>query len=159
MTSALIRPAHIGDATALHQLHCATWREAYRDLVPELVLERWERDGLVTWQDRLSNPAGPTVWVAHRGGEAVGLAWAEAAGPGRVRPLELAALYVLAREYGQGTAANLLEIATGDAPCMLWVARENPRAAAFYRKHGFVADGAEQVVERWGDLPIVRMVR
>ena len=36
----------------------------------------------------------------------------------------------------------------------LWVADPNPRAQAFYRKHGFVADGTAQVEARE-----IRMVR
>jgi predicted GNAT family N-acyltransferase len=38
----------------------------------------------------------------------------------------------------------------------LWVADPNPRAQAFYRKHGFVADGAAQVE---GGVREIRMVR
>ncbi|SEF00195.1 GNAT family N-acetyltransferase [Ruania alba] len=159
MTTARIRPAHAGDAAALHALHTATWREAYADLLPEHVFEARERDGLPAWEHRLTDMAGPSVWLAHRDGEPVGFAWAEAAGTGQVRALELAALYVRASEYGQGTAANLLQLATGDAPCMLWVAQDNPRALAFYRKHGFEADGAARRVDAWGNLAVVRMVR
>jgi hypothetical protein len=38
----------------------------------------------------------------------------------------------------------------------LWVADPNPRAQAFYRKHGFVADGTAQVD---GGVREIRMVR
>ena len=38
----------------------------------------------------------------------------------------------------------------------LWVADPNPRAQAFYRKHGFVADGTAQVED---GVREVRMVR
>ena len=38
----------------------------------------------------------------------------------------------------------------------LWVADPNPRAQAFYRKHGFIADGAAQVE---GGVREIRMVR
>ena len=38
----------------------------------------------------------------------------------------------------------------------LWVADPNPRAQAFYRKHGFVADGSAQVE---GGVREIRMVR
>jgi hypothetical protein len=38
----------------------------------------------------------------------------------------------------------------------LWVADPNPRAQAFYRKHGFVADGTIQVE---GGVLEIRMVR
>jgi predicted GNAT family N-acyltransferase len=38
----------------------------------------------------------------------------------------------------------------------LWVADPNPRAQAFYRKHGFDADGTAQVE---GGVREIRMVR
>ena len=38
----------------------------------------------------------------------------------------------------------------------LWVADPNPRAQAFYRKHGFVADGTAQFE---GAVREIRMVR
>jgi hypothetical protein len=42
------------------------------------------------------------------------------------------------------------------APATLWVADPNPRAQAFYRKNGFVADGT---VKTEDDVREVRMVR
>ena len=39
---------------------------------------------------------------------------------------------------------------------VLWVADPNPRAHAFYRKHGFVADGTAHVE---GGVREVRMIR
>jgi hypothetical protein len=39
---------------------------------------------------------------------------------------------------------------------VLWVADPNPRAQAFYLKHGFVADGTAQVQ---GGVREIRMVR
>lgn len=159
MSSALIRPAHAGDAEAVHELHCDTWQETYAHLVPTQVLDQQRAHGLGQWQARLSDPAGSAVWLAHRDGLAVGFASAVAAGTGEVRSLRLWGLYVRASEYGAGTAANLLQLAVGDAPCYLWVAAENPRAVAFYRKHGFDLDGTEQTEQRWGGLQTVRMVR
>lgn len=157
--AARIRPAHAGDAEAVHELHCDTWQEAYAELVPDAVLDHQRRHGLSAWQTRLADPTGDAVWLAHRDGVAVGFASASAAGTEEVRSLQLRALYVRAGEYGRGTGANLLQLAVGDAPCYLWVAAENPRAVAFYRKHGFELDGTERRVQRWGDLLTVRMVR
>ncbi len=38
----------------------------------------------------------------------------------------------------------------------LWVADPNPRAQAFYRKHGFVADGTVQVEDGVREIRMVR---
>jgi hypothetical protein len=41
----------------------------------------------------------------------------------------------------------------------LWVADPNPRAQAFYRKHGFVADGTAQVEDGVREIRMVRDVQ
>ena len=158
-TPALIRRADLGDAQALADVHATAWREAYAGLVPESVLVDRASRGLARWQEMLADPIGTTHWIALRAGSAVGFAWGHAAGPGHPRPLELQGLYVLAGEYGVGSGQRLLDITIGDAPCFLWVARDNPRAVAFYRRNGFGPDGGEQAVQAWGGLPLVRMVR
>jgi acetyltransferase (GNAT) family protein len=64
---------------------------------------------------------------------------------------------VHAADHGTGVGAALLEaVVDPEEPAALWVADPNPRAQAFYRKHGFVADGAAQVE---GGMREIRMVR
>ena len=41
----------------------------------------------------------------------------------------------------------------------LWVADPNPRAQAFYRKHGFVPDGTMQVDDGVREIRMVRISR
>lgn len=54
----------------------------------------------------------------------------------------------------------LLDAAIGDAGAFLWVAADNPRAHAFYRRNGFAADGEAQNYEMLGSqLSVVRWVR
>ena len=66
------------------------------------------------------------------------------------------ALCVCSRtRHGAGPA--LLEaVVDPEESVALWVADPNPRAQAFYRKHGFVADGTAQVE---GGVREIRMVR
>ena len=51
-------------------------------------------------------------------------------------PYELQMLYVLAQAHGTGLGLRLLDAAIGGKPALLWVLEDNPRAQAFYRKHG-----------------------
>jgi GNAT superfamily N-acetyltransferase len=64
---------------------------------------------------------------------------------------------VYAADHGTGAGRALLEAVINPAePAALWVADPNPRAQAFYRKHGFAADGTA----RSGDgVREIRMVR
>jgi GNAT superfamily N-acetyltransferase len=74
--------------------------------------------------------------------------------------LDLQVLYVLSGHYGTGLAAKLLETVLTGRDALLWVLENNPRAQAFYAKHGFVADGRiESLVDDWAGLKEIRMVR
>ena len=44
-------------------------------------------------------------------------------------------------------------------PAVLWVAKENRRAIAFYRRNGFAFDGAEQSDPGTAGIVEARMVR
>jgi len=77
------------------------------------------------------------------------------AGPAWARQLYV--LYVRAADHGTGAGPALLEavVAPGESVA-LWVADPNPRAQAFYRKHGFVPDGTTQVEDGVREIRMVR---
>ncbi|MCF6745580.1 GNAT family N-acetyltransferase [Blastococcus sp. KM273128] len=138
------------------------WQETYRGLMTDEVLDD---PGLLVARERFWSAAltderyrENRAAVAVRDGELVGVAMS---GP----PLEAApewtrqlyVLYVLAADHGTGAGPALLEaVVDPEESVALWVADPNPRAQAFYRKHGFVADGAVQVE---GGVREIRMVR
>jgi GNAT superfamily N-acetyltransferase len=98
------------------------------------------------------------VAVAERAGDLIGIAMS---GPpldaGATWARQLYVLYVQAADHGTGAGPALLEaVVDPEESAALWVADPNPRAQAFYRKHGFVADGTAQVE---GGLREIRMVR
>ena len=60
-------------------------------------------------------------------------------------------------DHGTGAGPALLEaVVDPEESVALRVADPNPRAQAFYRKHGFVADGPAQIE---GGVREIRMVR
>lgn len=153
------------DAAAVAARHVSTWREAYAHLLPadffsEDYLERRRR----MWRDLLDAPrADTTIRIAESDGSIIGLAWA---GPGLTggdepppRERQLYALYVAAAHYGTGAGQALLDEALGDGPAMLWVAAQNPRAIAFYRRNGFDFDGVEQTDPIAASITDARMLR
>jgi len=141
------------------------WQETYRGLVPDAVLDD---PGFPAARERFWTAAltderyrENRVAVAERDGELVGIAMS---GP----PLDAAVawsrqlyvLYVLAADHGTGAGRALLEaVVDPGEPAALWVADPNPRAQAFYRKHGFAADGAAQVDDGVREIRMVRGTR
>lgn len=158
--AAIIRPAVLADVDAIARLHVASWQETYRGLIDDAVLDdptfidRRRR----FWSTVLDNgPASGALALADRAGDIVGVALA---GPPRDEDAtwdtELYVLYTYARVYGSGIGGALLTaVVPRERSAALWVAEPNPRAQAFYRKHGFEPDG----VSKFDGIREIRMLR
>jgi GNAT superfamily N-acetyltransferase len=157
-----VRPARVEDVAQMARVNVRCWQETYRGLMSDAVLddpgfpaarERFWTAALTDERYRDNRAA-----VAERDGDLVGIAMS---GPpldsDATWPRQLYVLYVHAADHGTGAGPALLEAVVDPAePAALWVADPNPRAQAFYRKHGFVADGTDQVE---GGVREIRMVR
>lgn len=143
-------------------VHVRCWQETYRGLMPDSVLDD---PGFTAARERFWTAAltderyrGNRTAVAERDSELIGIAMS---GP----PLDAASawarqlyvLYVYTADHGTGAGRALLEaVLDPSESAALWVADPNPRAQAFYRKHGFVADGKTQVDDGVRELRMVR---
>jgi ribosomal protein S18 acetylase RimI-like enzyme len=161
-SSLTIRPARVEDAAQMARVNVRCWQETYRGLMSDAVLDD---PGLLTARERFWIAALTDERyrenrgaVAERDGELVGIAMS---GP----PLDAAAawarqlyvLYVYAADHGTGAGPALLAaVLDPEESAALWVADPNPRAQAFYRKHGFVADGTTQVEDGVREIRMVR---
>lgn len=160
-----VRPARVDDVAAMARVLVGSWRETYRGLMPDRVLddpalvdarERFWTAALVDERYRANRVA-----VAERDGAVIGVAMAgPPESPESGWSLHLYVLYVLAAAHGSGAGAALLDaVIHPDESAALWVADPNPRAQAFYRKHGFVADGTVQVEDGVREIRMVRILR
>jgi GNAT superfamily N-acetyltransferase len=157
-----IRPATLEDAEGLARVQNDGWRDTYPHLVPERFYDEAAlARRAARWTERLSGPAvPPRLRVAEIAGSIVGFVVATPSEePDRVRDLQLNALYVRTEYHGTGIGQRLLEAAIGTEPAQLWVAKDNPRAHAFYVKHGFRPDGTEKADADFDGLLEVRFVR
>jgi L-amino acid N-acyltransferase YncA len=144
------------------RVNVRSWQETYRGLMSDAVLDD---PGLVATRERFWTAAltdaryrKNRVAVAERDGELVGIAMSgPPLDPGAAWVRQLYVLYVQAANHGTGAGPALLDaVLDPEESAALWVADPNPRAQAFYRKHGFVADGTTQVA---GEVREIRMVR
>lgn len=164
MSSTNVRRATPADAGAIAGVHVRSWQVAYRGLVPDDVLDTLSlahRES--TWQTLLArNADGAFTLVAERD-QIVG--FCSIIAPSRdddagERTSEVAAVYVDPDHSRTGIGSELLaaalrEVAAAGAnDVTLWVFAENHAALAFYRRFGFVADGAETRHELSGQKEI-----
>lgn len=160
-----LREPALPDAPVIAELHVATWRETYSHLLPEdFFTEEHVRSRRQMWNGILGNPREEwTVRIAESKGQIIGFGFAgPSLGPEnheRPRERQLFSLYVLAQHHGTGAGQALLDATVGDGGAMLWVAKENPRAVAFYRRNGFDFDGTEQTDPGAPKIVDARMVR
>jgi len=155
-----IAPLAAEHVHSLAECHITCWREAYRGLVPDHVLDAFDVDRRAEQWERIRVRYPGSTHVALVDDDVIGFASAGASrDESPVTPTELNALYVRAAWYGTGVAHDLIRAALlPDTPCSLWVFEKNPRAQAFYRKHGFELDGTTRV-EAFTPSIEVRMVR
>lgn len=160
-----IREPAAEDAEALADLHVSTWKETYAHLLPGDFFSKEHLEGRRRmWDHVLANPRDEwIVRVAESNDLLIGFAWIGASVemgeqvPPRER--ELYAIYVTATHYGAGVGQALLDETLGAEAGMLWVAKENPRATAFYARNGFEFDGAEQIDPATPMITDARMIR
>jgi ribosomal protein S18 acetylase RimI-like enzyme len=165
-----VREATVADAAAVARVHLASWRAAYRGLVPDRFLDSLKLgERTARWREQLTHrPLGQVTHVAEVEVEIVGFAAGgacrdEDAGP---EAGELYAIYVDPASWRQGVGGRLEAASLGSlrergfAEARLWVLEGNAAARAFYERSGWAADGAKGM-HPFGEqgLPIVRYRR
>ncbi len=142
----LIRPAEIGDAGAIAEVHVTAWNETYRGIMPDSLLDRLDvGERTKSWRERMPTFAAnrQTLMVADDGGEVVGFA---GCGPRRKENLpsdgEIYMINILNRAKRQRIGVKLMR-AMADAleawrfqAAGLWVLEKNLPARAFYERLG-----------------------
>jgi L-amino acid N-acyltransferase YncA len=170
-----IRAATPADAPAIGRVHAESWRETYRGVLPDRLLQ--SLSALIRAamrQGALEGEPPVVLFVAERpSGELVGFA-----GGGRCRApslpheAEVYAIYVMRAAQQRGCGRRLMAAlggalhARGFRSACLWVLRENANARGFYERLGGEvvgertrADGEEsfeEVAYGWASLDTLR---
>lgn len=155
-----VRDAVEGDAQQLAEVKRRSWQAAYRGLLPDDYLDELPlHPPPDAWRDAVR--AGHPPLVAEVDGRVVGVA---AVGTPPDKDLEdlpdgtgqLFLIYADEDVWGTGVGHALHEAAVarlraaGHDLAVLWVLAGNGRAARFYERHGWQADGATRIEDLGG---------
>lgn len=163
--SFVVRAPREDEADRLAALHVASWRETYEHLLPAgFFTAEHSAKRQQMWRNMLGNPRESwVIRLAEVDGRTIGFAMSGPTAPTAdhsiPRERQLFMLYVLREFHGSGAGQALLDAVLGTAPAVLWVAAENPRAVAFYRRNGFEFDGVVQTDPTAPAITDARMVR
>jgi RimJ/RimL family protein N-acetyltransferase len=156
-----VRDARRDDAAAIAAVHVASWKAAYRGILPDEYLDQLTTaDRLPWWSTRLEGaPARGelTLVIEDDTGAVCGFA---TTGDDNGTVALLGAIYLLpeawGRTLGQELHRGVLErlAAQGYEQVRLWVHPDNVRARRFYEAAGYVDENVEQWETVWGvDVP------
>ena len=168
MSAIAIRKARAADVAGIAEIHVASWRSAYRGILPDDLLDSLsisEREQ--SWQALMSGDGQSWLTlVAEYEGAVTGFCSLSLpsrdadAGEGTA---EIAALYVAPAFLRRGAGSAIIEAAFDELrgqdwrQATLWVLPENESALTFYAACGFeVEAGVEKREERSGRA-VIRM--
>jgi ribosomal protein S18 acetylase RimI-like enzyme len=137
-----VRPARPADAAAIAAAHDASWREAYRGVIPGAHLERMVlRRGPRWWRRNILR--GSPLLVLDAGERIAGYAGiGRNRSPGIAAQGEIFEIYLDPAHQGLGFGAKLFAAARAELAdrglkgTVCWALVDNERACAFYERRG-----------------------
>jgi GNAT superfamily N-acetyltransferase len=146
------------DLAAIAAIHVASWKAAYKGIVPDTILDGLAvEDRLRTWREWYTQ-TGVEIWLAIDAGEPVAFSRILPAPSSVEYPAntaELTHLYSLPEISGRGTSGALFSHMLSAArqkeydALVLWVLEENRHARSFYERFGLRPDGGRQTRPEW----------
>ena len=161
-----VRPARLGDATAIGEISVAAWRWAYRGIIePGYLAGLDAAERAQDWVEILRTPpARSAVLILEAYGAVVGFA---AVGPSEDAEVgQVHSIYLRPENTRQGLGAELLGAceqrlrSSGFSEAVLWTLPDNIRAHRFYEARGWNIETVTRRSKEGGiDLDQVRFRR
>ena len=156
-----IRPAEVHDTARIAEIHVATWKRAYRGLLPQPFLDQLNpAQRRPMWERILANPTSSSgALVADTGQDLVGFVhFCPTRDPDRDPAIvgEITSIYVLPTAWQTGVGKRLMTAAlysmgaAGFQHATLWVLSTNSRAIHFYTQGGWTPDNTTKLDEVGG---------
>ena len=156
-TTLNVRRAVLQDAAAIAAVNVASWRAAYRGLMPDAYLDALDVDEKrANWARTLGRETvkRTRTFVAECDSKVIAYA---TTGPDGESDSGLLYMMYVAPEHWRSGAGGVLMHASRDAlkrdayrMAVLWVLEQNERARGFYESDGWTADGVSQADDYGG---------
>lgn len=145
------RQAQLADADVIARIQTDGWREAYRGLMPDRLLDGpLLEDHCLLWRRLLASGSDPMPLLALGNGSEVGFCAMGRSRSGLPYETEIFALYIDQAWHRMGVGRRLMLGSAirardaGSGSLMLWTLARNARARAFYQRLGGIAVGEEE---------------
>lgn len=160
-----IREATIDDASGIAKVHVDSWKAAYRDIMPDSLLDSLEYDRRSKYFCQSIESGSDDIFVAELDFKIIGFM---TVGPCRdhdvdkKRTGEIWGIYLLPGFWRKGIGSLLCRhavhilLSRGYSEVTLWVLSQNAESRHFYEKMGFNLDGGIRTHDFGTPLEIVR---
>lgn len=154
-----LRSATTQDAFDIAEVHVASWRHAFRGIMPQDLLDNLSVPERANSWTQILNEVQGKVFVSEHAGSISGFIHAreyrydDIAEP---LPGEVTSIYLSPEVIGQGVGASLLKRGitflecAGFSDIALWVLEANTTAIKFYNRFEFYPDGASKTHRKSG---------
>jgi len=146
--------ADVSDAGILGEIHAASWKEAYKGIVPDEILKNISPERREKYFEKALAEGWEQDAIIYKDGEPAGMICI-----GRCRDTdrsegygEIWGIYLKPEFWHMGIGSELIKWGTaelkkqGYRKVCLWVLKDNHSARAFYEKTGFLYDGTEKEI-------------
>ena len=161
-----IRYATISDAQILGEIHSASWRKAYKGIIPDEILDSFTPEKRESFFRSALTEGWEEDAIIFNGNQPLGLI---SIGKSRDSDLpgdcgEIWGIYLLPEYWNQGIGSKLIDWGIDELKkrsyvhVSLWVLEENMNARRFYERKGFIHDGTKKAIRIGIDLKEIRYV-
>ncbi len=161
----IIRKATTDDAEHLGYIHSRSWRNAYKGIIPDEMLNNCTpQKSAERFLRVLEKASDEESYLLLKNSMPLGFISLGHCDVENIQKTlgEIVGIYLLPEFWGQGVGRTLMEYGItelkrqGYSLLCLWVPEENIAARKFYEKLGFKTDGARKNVQFKKKLPIIR---
>lgn len=144
-----VRYATSDDFQILGKIHAASWKTAYKNIIPTEILDNITAEKRAAYFKKALEEGFEEDAIIYEDDTPLGLI---CIGKARDKELddsygEIGGLYLMPEAFGKGIGSALIQWgikelnSRGYEKVILWVLEDNSRAIKFYEKHGFIFDG------------------